>query len=582
VRTIARYLALALVGVLATPASGATGQPAQPSVQQTRAQVGIQPRLECRQLIRTDFATTPGTPARILSAQDVTPPDGGYPYCLVRGYIAPQIQFELRLPTQTYLGRFLQLGCSRFCGFVTYNPLGATGCRPLDDGTFATAYQNMGHFSMDSTADQELIDPFDGIWAGNDPQLRVDLAYRSDRAVTIVAKAITKTFYGERPSVSYFAGCSQGGRQALNMAQRYPDEFDGVLAGGPAFLMTPLVGEALTWTAVANRDEAGRVILGTDKIPVLSKAVLERCDADDGLVDGQIDDPRGCDFEPASVQCPAGTDRPDCLTPAQVGVAEKFYSGPVDARGRRLYPGGLTKGSEPVWPTFNAPRPNGQSAAESGALNYLKYLGYWENPPASFTLRDHTFDLEGFRRLEQLGDLYNASNPDLSAFRESGGKLILWQYWGDYSVPPQATLNYYDTLRKYVGGEAGRAEFVKLYMLPGNYACSENPAGGPAPGTFDFLTPLINWVEEGTQPDRVVGSRSQGGEPVRTRPVFPYPTVARYDGTGSVDDAANFVAAPPSRPVDDHVPWVGDYLLRPGRALQCEWKDGRNLVCTRS
>lgn len=576
-RRVARYLALAIVAALATPVAGAAAPLARPASSQS----GIQPVLECGQLARKDFTAIPGAPTRIFSATVVTPPNGN-PYCLVKGYIAPQIRFEVRLPTQTYQDRFLQLGCTRICGLVEYAPTGSSGCRPLEDGTFATAYHDMGHTSVDPAVGLTSLDIFDGLWGVNDPQLRVDLAYRSDRAVTLAAKALVRTFYGKPPGLSYFSGCTMGGRQALNMAQRYPDEFDGVLAGAPALLIAPLLGEFLTWTAVANRDEQGRIILTADKISVLSKAVLARCDGDDGLVDGQIDEPRGCDFEPDSLECPPDADRPDCLTPAQVEVAEKFYSGPTDSRGRRLYPGELTKGSEPNWARFNGHWPTGQTPAESGALNYHKYLGYWENPPASFTLRDHEFDLDGFRKLEALGDLYNAADPDLSAFRASGGKLIIWQHWGDYAVPPQATLNYYDAIKTYAGGERGRSEFVKLYMVPGNYACAENPDGGAAPGTFDFFTPLINWVEDGTAPGRVVGSRTRNGEVVRTRPVFPYPLVSRYDGTGSIDDAANFVPATPSRRYDDSVDWVGDYLMRPGRALRCEWKDGTKLVCERT
>jgi len=473
----------------------------------------------------------------------------GYPVCDVKGVIAPQIQFEVQLPTQTYRQRYLQAGCGGLCGTLAINVQAAAGCVPVTDGTFATASNNQGHIGGGSA---------DGNF-GTDPQARVDFAERADHLTALAAKALITEFYGQRPRFSYFDGCSQGGHEGLTEAQRYPNDFDGILAGAPASITTELNAVNQPWLARVDFDAAGRVILPATKLGSLHDAVMTSCDGRDGVVDGQLDDPRACDFDPAALACPAGADTPNCLTQAQVTVVRKIYSGAVTTRGEHLYPGGQPYGSELAWagwfiPT-NPTAPQSSTIAWRIGNGWVKYLAFKTNPPISFTLNDIAFDKPTFDRVRQLAGLYDAIDPDLTAFRNAGGKLILWHGWADQAIPPTGTVAYYQAVQDRVGGLASTQKFARLFMFPGVLHCG----GGAAPNTFDLLTSLMNWVENKAAPTTVVAARSDNGTVVRTRPVFPYPLVARYTGTGSIDDAANFTATKPERPTQDHFPWLGRF-----------------------
>lgn len=263
--------------------------------------------------------------------------------------------------------------------------------------------------------------------------------------------------------------------------------------------------------------------------PALHDAVLAACDHLDGLADGQLDDPRACRFDPATLICPAGTDTPACLTPAQVTVTRKLYSPPTDEHGRLLYPGGQLPGSELAWAgwVIGVPETGGAALARSLADNYLRYLGYPIGAPAS-TADTFAFTRREFDRLTPVGVRYNAMSLDLSAFQRRGGKLVLWHGWADEAIPPGSTLDYYQRL-----------------------TLTE----------FDPLRELVAWVERDTAPTRVVATgRNDAGAVTRTRPVFPYPQRTVYEGSGSVDDAANFRPAPPVSPPHDVVDWAGSAL----------------------
>jgi hypothetical protein len=472
----------------------------------------------------------------------------GYQVCDVKGVIAPQIQFQVQLPTQTYRQRYLQTGCGGLCGTLAINVQAAAGCVPVTDGTFTTASNNQGHVGG-GTADGNF---------GTDPQLRLDFAERADHLTALAAKALITEFYGQRPRYSYFDGCSQGGHEGLTEAQRYPDDFDGILAGAPASITTELNSFNQPWLARVDVDAAGRPILPASKLGPLHDAVMARCDGLDGLVDGQLDDPRACDFDPAALACP-GADSPTCLTQAQITVVRNIYSGAVTAQGEHLYPGGQPYGSELAWAGWFIPTNPADSQRATIAWRigngWVKYLAFQQNPPPSFTLNDIAFDRPTFDRVRRLAGLYDAIDPDLTAFRRAGGKLVLWHGWADQAIPPTGTTAYYQAVQDRMGGLAATQRFARLFMFPGVLHCG----GGTAPNTFDLLTPLMNWVENGAAPTKVVASRSDGGTVVRTRPVFPYPLVARYTGTGSTDDATNFTAARPERPPQDHFPWLGTF-----------------------
>lgn len=534
-------------------AAGPAGQAAQKTqaaqetqaAQQTQAAQPIQagPVRGCGDLI--GGYAIPGTKAHVEQAALV--PAGAEPeHCDVRGHVEPKVRFQLKLPT-TYSGRYLQLGCGGFCGELA--PPAIRSCAPKS-GDFAVATTDDGHVG------NPPFPSVDGKWAAQDRAARDDWAFRAPHVVSLASKRLIAEYYGAAPKVSYFDGCSNGGREALLLAQRYPHDFDGVISAAPANYMAPLALYQ-AWLARTNTDQAGKPILDVDKLPALHDAVLARCDNLDGLVDGQLEDPRRCDFDPASVQCAPGTDTPTCLTPAQVETVRKLYRGPTDEKGRLLYPAGQEPGSELAWNGWLTPVPEfGGSIAALLGDNYLRYMGYPIGTPHS-SLADVRFTSREFHRLAAEGVRANALSLDLGAFRRAGGKLILWHGWNDQGIPPAGLLDYYERLTRRSGGPAATQEWARVFMVPSMYHC----AGGDTLNTFDPLPQLVEWTEDGVAPDRVVAAALAGdGTVTRTRPVFPYPLQARYDGSGSIDDAANFV---PTRPQDrprDTVEWVGSYL----------------------
>ncbi len=363
----------------------------------------------------------------------------------------------------------------------------------------------------------------DGSWAASDQAARDDYFYRAPHVVSLASKRIIAAYYGSPPTRSYFDGCSTGGREGLLLAQRYPHDFNGIAAGAPAAFMGPLNGVYFTWMVRVNTDAHGAPILTSAKLPALHDAVMAACDRLDGLADGQIDDPQGCTFDPASIQCPAGTDNASCLTPAQVDVVRKVYSGPADASGHRLYPGGAPRGSELSWDGFLIPNPQFGSIA-----------------PLPDSLKG------------------NALSLDLRNFQRAGGKLIIWQGWADGNISVFGTLDYYQRLWQANGGLAETQQWARLFMVPTLYHCG---LGGYKLNTFDPFPELVDWVEHRHAPDRVIASdQDSHGTVLRTRPVFPYPQRAAYTGAGSIDDARNFAPAAPLVPPHDVIRWAGAYL----------------------
>jgi feruloyl esterase len=444
---------------------------------------------------------------------------------------------------------------------------------------FAVAFDNTGHVGGGIGAGSAL-------WGLDQPQLRIDFGYRSEHVTALAAKAIATAFYSKSPSYSYFQGCSNGGRQALMEAQRYPNDFNGIIAGAPAAIQAPLNGEYETWNGRANQDEQGKPILPSDKLALIHQAAIADCDGKDGLVDGQITDPRVCTFKPESLSCSGNREQANCLTTAQIAVVNKLYSGVVDQKGKLLYPGSQTIGSELAWAGSSVGITGMPPFAAQISNSYLKYLAFPKSPPASFSYKDWQFTAEGFDRLRPLGEVYNATNPNLKAFRDGGGKLILYHGWADPAIPPHGTLAYYQAVQDRMGGLANVQSFARLFMLPGVYHCQ----GGTGPSQVDWLTPIVAWVEQGTPPAKIIASQraddsASGGfsNPteratssnttiVRTRPIFPYPMQARYSGKGSIDDAANFVGVMPSKtPNDrfaaaqsaDRIDWIGNDLFEP-------------------
>ncbi|HEV8561001.1 MAG TPA: tannase/feruloyl esterase family alpha/beta hydrolase [Actinophytocola sp.] len=530
-------LITALVGVALTPAV-ANARPGGP----------LRPVRACAELVG-NYAI-PDATTHVTDTAEVRA-EGQPAYCRVTGFVEPAVRFQLRLPLDNFRGRYLQYGCGGFCGTV-FDPA-FPDCGP-EAGDFAVAATDDGHVGHGM---------FDGVtdasWAADNQAARDDFAFRAPHVLSRAAKRIIAAFYGAPPLHSYFSGCSTGGREGLLLAQRYPTDFDGIVAGAPASIAGPL-GVYQAWLARANTGADGAPVITAAKLPALHDAVLAACDRTDGLVDGQIDDPRACRFDPAAVRC-AGADAADCLTPAQVEAARKIYAGPTDAHGVRLYPGWEPLGSELAWdvwiipnPVFGAP----ESAAASIGDNFLRYLGFPIGAPAS-SLATFGFTLGEFFRLTPEGIKANAMNPDLSAFHRAGGKLILWHGWADQAIPPVGTIDYYARVVDANDGAARTRQFARLFLVPSLYHCS----GGDRITEFDPVRALVGWVEHGAAPDRLVATgRDAANNVVRTRPVFPYPLVARYDGSGSVDDASNFQPARVAAPAPDKVRWAGEFLNR--------------------
>ena len=551
-------LGLALLAACAAPSQAASTSTGLANLR------ALKPVMSCAGAAQMDLHGVVDGAVTIQSATVVT--DGApAPYCAVKGTIAPADIFVMRLPVNGWTQRYVQTGCGGLCGSASINYAAASTCPVVTDGTVASATTDMGHEGAP-----------DGSWAAGNPQAQIDFAYRGMHATAEVAKAILAKFYGKRPVYSYFDGCSDGGREALMEAQRYPDDFNGIVAGAPANDIVVQNTFHHGWNVLTNKDTNGNAILLAAKLPLIHAAVLAACDGIDGVVDGLIDDPRQCHFRPASMTCAAGQDPATCLSDAEAGVVRRLHDGATDAQGRHLEQKIAHEwGSELDWTLFVPATPGQPTFSESIALSYLRYLAYFNVADPVYQLADLKFDVRTFWKTVQTSSYIAATDPDLSDFARRGNKLLLWHGWADQHITPQSTLEYYEAMRDTMGAhEVDR--FAKLYLFPGVAHCG----GGEGPDTVDLLTPLMAWVEGGTPAAEVVASKVVNGSVKRTRPVFPFPTVARYIGSGSIDDAANFTAYTPRHESGPDYDWVGKPLYSHGYQTRCE-AVGTQLHCER-
>jgi hypothetical protein len=498
----------------------------------------------CTDLLTVDLGEVGGPGSRVRGAAEAE--DRGVAVCAVEGTLAPSIGFKVQFPLTTWTGRYLQAGCGGLCGEVSLRVGAAEGCAPLAAGGFVVASTDMGHQGM-------------GGEFGKDPLKREDFAHRGVHLTAVAAKKLIRAFYGRDAERSYFTGCSDGGREALVEAQRYPADFDGIVAGAPALNFQVQNSLYHAWQARSNTGPDGKAILAAPRLPLLHKAVVEACDGLDGQLDGLIADPRACHFDPGKLACPStAQDTAGCLTAAEAEAARRLYDGPRDpANGQRLTIGGPQPGSELSWAGVFVPRsPAEPIFSERIALDALRNLIFETNPPAAFGLPDVRFDRATFDRLRPHHPLFDATDPELSAFAARGGKLILWHGWSDPHISPINTIAYHEAVERTMG-KARTAAFERLYLLPGVYHC----AGGEGPSLLDLLTPVIDWVEKGAAPDAIV---TRAARPTaRSRPVYPYPSLAKYSGHGDKNDASSygraapvFTAAPPHwAGADFYAPW---------------------------
>jgi feruloyl esterase len=448
------------------------------------------------------------------------------------------IHSEIWLPLSGWNGRFQGLGNGGFAGSI--DELGLT--LALQRG-YAAAATDTGHTGNDK----------DGSWAIGHPEKIHDYGYRGIHETTVKAKILVASYYGTPPKYSYFGSCSNGGRQGLMEAQRYPDDYDGVLAGAPAYDGTNTIP---TWAWIQRQLQTSVAYIPKKKLAVIAAAVLAKCDANDGLADGVIDDPRACDFRPESLQC-RGADTDDCLTTPQVDALRQIYAGPGgalnDSRHHGFEPGGeLGKFGWADWFTGSGPL---KSVQYVFSLEFYRNLVY-DDP--NWNLDRFEFSRDRRAMQERLGPDLDANSVDLDRFKVRGGKLIMFHGWSDAALQPRLTIDYYERLRARLGPEATH-EFARLYMVPGMQHCF----GGPGPNVFGQLVPastrdsrtsisaaLENWVETGQSPEAIIASKfdsdlkaliaPERSTRLRTRPLCPYPQVGRYSGQGSIDAAENF------------------------------------------
>ena len=508
--------AFALLLSLAAPVVAAPAVPTAPAAPSVSAAPQADPADACDELVR-------GRSGRV-AATEVVAAAGALPeYCRVVGTLSTATNYEVRLPTTTWNGKFYMTGCGGFCGNVN-----ADACNGALARGYAIAATDGGHTAS----------AIDGSWGLDNRKAEVDWAFQAVHQVAGHSKRLVRQYYGEPPAYSYFSGCSGGGREALMSAQMFPGDFDGIIAGAPANYQAYLAGISQTWTELAQFDGSGSRIFGVDKLGLIGSAVYDHCDGDDGLVDGQIDDPRDCDVVAviSALACAPGTEGPDCLNPAETDAVLKIYDGPRNSNGDVLYPGGLPAGSEQLWAFLSVGFGDNLSIGGGFAQEYHRYLAYPKDPGERFSLFDFDFDTD-VGDLDPLANVYNATDPDLDGFRASGGKLLLYHGYADPLITPYGTIAYYESVVAAMGGAEATADFARLFLLPGMGHCG----GGPGPSVVDYLSAMENWVENGVAPDELIASRvAADGTVDRQRPVYPYPQVARYDGTGSVDDASNF------------------------------------------
>ncbi len=479
----------------------------------------------CDSLASLAIPHTTVTAAALVPAGAFTPPGGQQianvpAFCRVAGSSKPtadsDIQFEVWMPASGWNGKFQGIGNGGFAGSISYGQLAAA----LRKG-YATASTDTGH----------RAGTVDAGWALGHPEKVVDFGHRAIHETAVAAKAAITAFYGGAPKRSYFNSCSNGGRQALMEAQRYPGDYDGIIAGAPANYWTHLVANCV-WVANAMSDPGAHI--PPAKLPAIEAAALGSCDARDGVKDGVIDTPDKCGFRPASLLC-NGAESDACLTQPQVAGLEKILGGIRGAKGQ-IYPGYVPggmpgRGGWAEWITGAAPA---KSLAFMFGNEFFTNMVYEEK---AWDYR--TFDPERDTKKadDKLARILNATDPDLSKFRARGGKLILYHGWSDAAITPLNAIDYYRSIKDPAG-------FVRLYMVPGMGHCG----GGPGPDNFgqgspgasgdplhDINAALERWVEGSVAPAEMIAKKDQ-----RTRPLCPYPQVAAYKGTGSTDDAANF------------------------------------------
>jgi len=433
-------------------------------------------------------------------------------FCRVAATLRPTSDSEIKIeiwlpPSAAWNGKFMAVGNGGQAGEIYYHKMGL----PLTLG-YAVASTDTGHEGKGD----------DGSYALGHPEKIIDFGYRAVHEMVVKSKAIVAEYYSRNARFSYWNGCSTGGRQGLEDLQRYPGDFDGVIAGAPA--INPRSAAQITWVAqTVHRNEAS--FIPASKFPVIQKAVLNTCDANDGVKDGVLEDPVRCKFDPNAILC-KGADGPDCLTAAQVDSARKIYSPAINPRTKEQIFPGFEPGSEKGWGFAASAQP--PQLTLTGLRNRVFKDPNWD-------YKTFNFDSD-VALLDRESQPVNAMDANLRPFFSHGGKLLQYHGWNDNLIAPRNSVNYYNSVADTLGGASKVNDSYRLFMVPGMAHCR----GGDGTDRFDAISVLEQWVEKGKGPDSIIASRYVGDKVERTHPLCPYPQVAVYKGTGSTDDAANF------------------------------------------
>ena len=436
-------------------------------------------------------------------------------HCRVAATLTPSadshIEMELWMPAENWNGKFLAVGNGGWAGNIETNAI-ANGLRR----GYAAASNDTGHKGGSAS------------FAVGHPEKVVDFGYRSMHEMAVQSKAIIQAFYERRPRLSYYQGCSTGGRQGMMEAQRYPEDFDAIVAGAPVYNQIHL-NESQVALQVAMLKAPERLVPPA-KVSLFAGAVVAACDEKDGVKDGIVSDPRSCRFDPSVLMCASGEDA-GCLTSAQVDNARSAYAPVKTKNGETVYPG-HSPGFESAW----------RIPTQGAALNPLfgdmpRYVGHQD---ANWDLMSFNLDTDLALALKNAGFI-EANSPDLAKFKARGGKLLLYHGWADPGPAPENTIDYYESVTRKLGGK--QDDWMRLFLLPGVGHCG----GGVGPDQADFLGALERWKESGVAPAEIVATRNPGraGLSEMTRPLCPYPQVAKYSGSGSTSEAKNFTCAAP-------------------------------------
>jgi feruloyl esterase len=435
------------------------------------------------------------------------------PFCRVVVQITPttdsQIGAEIWLPLTHWNRKFLAVGSGGWGGAISYNELAEGLKRGYAAGATDDGHRGPG-----------------GSFLMGHPEKLIDYAYRAEHEMTLEAKRLIEAMYGQIAAYSYWSGCSGGGREGLLQAARYPAEFDGVVAGDPANIRRN--AWALSLAVQTFKDPAAYI--PPEKYAMIHQAVLNACDAIDGLKDGLIEEPEHCHVDFKVLECKSA-DAPSCLTPRQVQSAQALISPLKSSTGQILFPR-LEPGTELRWARLaGGPEPAGLF------LDEYRYVVFG-NPNWDW----RTFDLDrDAAKAHAIDSNVDEFDPNLSAFANHGGKMLIYHGWADQQVSPGSSIDFYHAAREQSSVKPAANDWIRLFMAPGMGHCQ----GGEGPDTFDALGALEQWVEQGRAPERIIASQLNHGQVVRTRPLCPYPQVARYDGKGNPDDAASFMCRSP-------------------------------------